>query len=147
MLSVWCLVPGNYPTARRLRPLRSLIEDRTIAEKSIDLILSRYLILLEDVTDVTDNYLLSLLFILPFLLIIYIDLSIVVKRLHDTNRSGWRCLWVLLAFILGVIFSGVPLLSSIIQFLFAIYFFVVCGCFKGTEGKNDYGHPVDKVIW
>ena len=44
MLSVWCLVPGNYPTARRLRPLRSLIEDRTIAEKSIDLILSRYLI-------------------------------------------------------------------------------------------------------
>ena len=43
MLSVWCLVPGNYPTARRLRPLRSLIEDRTIAEKSIDLILSRYL--------------------------------------------------------------------------------------------------------
>ena len=44
MLSVWCLVPGNYPTARRLRPLRSLLEDRTIAEKSIDLILSRYLI-------------------------------------------------------------------------------------------------------
>ena len=44
MLSVWCLVPGNYPTARRLRPLRSLIEDRTIAEKSIDLILSRYLV-------------------------------------------------------------------------------------------------------
>ena len=43
MLSVWCLVPGNYPTARRLRPLRSLLEDRTIAEKSIDLILSRYL--------------------------------------------------------------------------------------------------------
>ena len=45
MLSVWCLVPGNYPTARRLRPLRSLLEDRTIAEKSIDLILSRYLIM------------------------------------------------------------------------------------------------------
>ena len=45
MLSVWCLVPGNYPTARRLRPLRSLLEDRTIAEKSIDLILSRYLLL------------------------------------------------------------------------------------------------------
>ena len=44
MLSVWCLVPGNYPTARRLRPLRSLLEDRTIAEKSIDLILSRYLL-------------------------------------------------------------------------------------------------------
>ena len=40
MLSVWCLVPGNYPTARRLRPLRSLIEDRTIAEKSIDLIIA-----------------------------------------------------------------------------------------------------------
>ena len=48
MLSVWCLVPGNYPTARRLRPLRSLIEDRTIAEKSIDLILVQVLTILEE---------------------------------------------------------------------------------------------------
>ena len=52
MLSVWCLVPGNYPTARRLRPLRSLIEDRTIAEKSIDLILSRYLLQFASAIDV-----------------------------------------------------------------------------------------------
>ena len=51
MLSVWCLVPGNYPTARRLRPLRSLIEDRTIAEKSIDLILSRYLVVRKPIFD------------------------------------------------------------------------------------------------
>ena len=51
MLSVWCLVPGNYPTARRLRPLRSLLEDRTIAEKSIDLILSRYLDLNQQIAD------------------------------------------------------------------------------------------------
>ena len=57
MLSVWCLVPGNYPTARRLRPLRSLLEDRTIAEKSIDLILSRYLIIysLAEATEVATT--------------------------------------------------------------------------------------------
>ena len=55
MLSVWCLVPGNYPTARRLRPLRSLIEDRTIAEKSIDLILSRYLYRLRGKDDLIQG--------------------------------------------------------------------------------------------
>ena len=55
MLSVWCLVPGNYPTARRLRPLRSLLEDRTIAEKSIDLILSRYLVVLEQMANPTGS--------------------------------------------------------------------------------------------
>ena len=95
--------------------------------------------------DITDAY--SILLLPPIFLTMYTNIAVTVKRLHDTNRSGWLYLWVLLAFILGVIFSGSPPLRSTVLLPFAIYFFVVCGCFKGSEGKNDYGPPVDKVIW
>ena len=44
MPCVWCLVPGSYQTTRRQRPLTSPIHDRSIAENSINLILSRHLI-------------------------------------------------------------------------------------------------------
>ena len=43
-----------------------------------------------------------------------------VRRLHDTNRSGW---WVL--------FSLIPLVGTIGM--------TVMMCNKGTEGDNDYG--------
>lgn len=44
-----------------------------------------------------------------------------VRRLHDTNRSGWLLL-------IGV----VPILGS-------IALFVIMGCMKGTDGPNKYG--------
>ena len=43
MPCVWCLVPGSYQTTRRQRPLTAPIHDRSIAENSINLILSRHL--------------------------------------------------------------------------------------------------------
>ena len=46
-------------------------------------------------------------------------LAVGVRRLHDTNRSGW---WLLLAI---VPFAGIAL----------IVFF----CLEGTDGDNDYG--------
>ena len=47
------------------------------------------------------------------------NISLVVRRLHDTNRSGW---WLLLSFtIIGII----PL--------------IVWFCSSGTKGKNIYG--------
>ena len=95
-----------------------------------------------NITDAYDAY--SILLLPPFFLITYTDIAVTVKRLHDTNRSGWLCLWLLPASILGVIFSYQPSLR-VILLPFVIYFFVVCGCLKGTEGKNNYGHPVDKL--
>ena len=47
-------------------------------------------------------------------------LSITVRRLHDTNRSGW---WCLLIFI--------PLIGQLVLFIFM--------CLKGTEGENRFG--------
>ena len=52
MPCVWCLVPGSYQTTRlpdyqttrRQRPLTAPIHDRSIAENSINLILSRHLV-------------------------------------------------------------------------------------------------------
>ena len=56
-----------------------------------------------------------------FLLATFIpSLAVGVRRLHDTNRSGW---WYLLAF--------VPLIGSIVL--------LVWFCTAGTSGPNDYG--------
>ncbi|REF25795.1 uncharacterized membrane protein YhaH (DUF805 family) [Xenorhabdus cabanillasii] len=46
-------------------------------------------------------------------------LAVTVRRLHDTNRSGW---WFLLVF--------VPI-GGIVVFIFTLL--------EGTEGSNDYG--------
>ena len=54
---------------------------------------------------------------------IYPGIVVSVKRFHDTNRSGWHMLWVL------------------IPFFGALYILIVCGFFKGTDGENKYGDP------
>ena len=66
------------------------------------------------------------------------QLSVSVRRLHDTNRSGW---WVLLGFVpvATMIVSyqtGLAVLNllSVVAFVL-IYFFVL----DGTKGPNQYG--------
>ncbi|TLD86540.1 DUF805 domain-containing protein [Helicobacter sp. MIT 05-5294] len=44
-----------------------------------------------------------------------------VKRLHDINRSGWNCLWLL-----------IPIIGWLI-------IIVWCGGTKGDVGENQYG--------
>jgi len=48
------------------------------------------------------------------------SLAVYVRRLHDTNRSGW---WVLIGLI--------PLVGNIVLFIFLVT--------RGTSGDNDYG--------
>ena len=48
------------------------------------------------------------------------SVAVGVRRLHDTNRSGW---WLLISF--------VPLIGALV-----LLFFLVSG---GTAGNNDYG--------
>lgn len=50
-------------------------------------------------------------------------IAVAVRRLHDTNRSGW---WVLI--------SLIPLVGPI--------GLIVLFCFKGTQGDNRFGAPV-----
>jgi uncharacterized membrane protein YhaH (DUF805 family) len=56
----------------------------------------------------------TLVFLLP-------GINVAIRRLHDTNRSGW---WLLIAFI--------PLIGIIVL--------LVWFCTKGTDGVNDYGN-------
>ena len=61
--------------------------------------------------------------------LLYSDISATLKRFHDTNRSGWNLLWVL-----------IPLFG-------ALYILIVCGFFKGTDGENKYGAPSFLIDW
>jgi len=47
-------------------------------------------------------------------------ISVTVRRLHDTNRSGWW-FWIVLIPLIGI---------------FVLLYFVIVG---GTRGSNDYG--------
>jgi uncharacterized membrane protein YhaH (DUF805 family) len=60
-------------------------------------------------------YLIDLALFLP-------GLAVGVRRLHDTNRSGW---WILIAFI--------PLIGAIVLIVFF--------CQQSDAGENQYGPP------
>ena len=61
----------------------------------------------------------ALLLGLFYIVIIIPSISIVVRRLHDTDRSGW---WLLLGL--------VPLIGLVLLVFF---------CMEGTKGENKYG--------
>lgn len=78
-------------------------------------------------------FILELLCVIPFvniiaflaLLVLLLGLivpalAVAVRRLHDTNRSGW---WLLLYF--------VPIVGAIVLLVFM--------CLEGTKGANKYG--------
>ncbi len=62
----------------------------------------------------------------PILYFVYVlavlvpSLAVAVRRLHDTDRSGW---WLLIAL--------VPVVGGIVLLVFA--------CLEGTRGNNKYG--------
>ena len=63
----------------------------------------------------------------PILLLwFYVSLAATVKRLHDTNRSGWH-----------VLIGLIPVIGTL--------YLSTCGLIKGTEGVNDYGLSVDRI--
>jgi uncharacterized membrane protein YhaH (DUF805 family) len=49
-------------------------------------------------------------------------LALAIRRLHDTNRSGW---WILIAFV------------PIVGFIVLLVFYITAG----TDGDNDHGAP------
>jgi len=61
------------------------------------------------------------IYLIAMLALFLPSLAVGIRRLHDTNRSGW---WYLIVFL--------PLIGVILL--------IVWFCSKGTEGENNYGH-------
>jgi len=91
------------------------------------------------------------------LTVLWPGIAVLIKRIHDRNRSGWL-VWVLYGpMLLAVIFTiaalvAIALGSSEIASLgilsgvlwiavaaIAIWFFIEFGCMRGTVGPNQYG--------
>ena len=70
----------------------------------------------------------------------YIQIPVIVKRLHDTDRSGTNVFWYLIPMILSGWFSGsFSSLSRLLWIIGGIYLLIFCGYAKGTPGPNEYG--------
>jgi len=62
------------------------------------------------------------------------EVAVSIRRLHDTNKSGW---WILLNFsIFFPLISPTLLLFSLIGISTLIYFY----CLQGDNRTNDYGN-------
>ncbi len=68
----------------------------------------------------------ALIFFIPIILMTLANFTLSIRRLHDSNKSGW---WLLTAFI---------------PFLGPFIYLYLMGIEKGTEGENNYGHmPIE----
>jgi uncharacterized membrane protein YhaH (DUF805 family) len=89
----------------------------------------------------------DLLLAIPmYLFLLYVTLSLVVKRLHDRHKSAW---WVIPFYFLPSLLErlsdrmvdGTTLQSLLIAASSALglWAFIELGFFKGTAGLNQYG--------
>ncbi|MCL2891880.1 DUF805 domain-containing protein [Brenneria tiliae] len=77
--------------------------------------------------------------------------AIVVKRLHDRNKSGWWALLLIVAWILAA--GNWYMLPAIWQWgigrflpiLICVMVFLDCGVFVGTSGDNRFGPQAEPV--
>jgi uncharacterized membrane protein YhaH (DUF805 family) len=81
------------------------------------------------------------------------SIAIMVKRIHDRNKTGWLVLLPLVPALLMLLFIGIGAAAGggstavaiiggifgIAVFAIAIWFFVEFGCMRGTIGANQYG--------
>lgn len=92
------------------------------------------------------------------LVLLWPHIAVLVKRIHDRNKSGWLVWlfyipWILaLIFIIGTIIAAAThatgatatlgIITGVIGIVvlgIAIWFFVEFGCLRGTIGANRYG--------
>jgi uncharacterized membrane protein YhaH (DUF805 family) len=81
-----------------------------------------------------------------FLLTLWPNIAVLVKRIHDRNKSGWLMLLYYVPAILDYIISAAigqqspaAVFLSLIMLVVGIWFFIEFGCMRGTIGANRYG--------
>lgn len=71
--------------------------------------------------------------LIPFdLVLLWTSIAIMIKRLHDLNKSGWY----VLVFYVGIF---IPLINIIIAIM-GLIGFIYLGFIRGTVGQNQYGN-------
>ena len=84
------------------------------------------------------------LLVILYIPLIWINLAIGAKRLHDRDKSAW---WLLLFYAAPGILSTAGsqmedvgfIILHIISFCISVWAFVELGCLRGTPGANRYG--------
>jgi uncharacterized membrane protein YhaH (DUF805 family) len=84
------------------------------------------------------------LLVILYIPLIWINLAIGAKRLHDRDKSAW---WLLLFYAAPGILSAAGnqmedvgfIILHIISFAISVWAFVELGCLRGTPGANRYG--------
>ncbi len=75
-------------------------------------------------------------------------LSVVARRWHDLNKSGWLAI-IVLGPVFGMFFPGVAA-QVIFSLVIGLTMFVALGFLgfvPGEDGDNDYGPPPDEGQW
>jgi uncharacterized membrane protein YhaH (DUF805 family) len=81
-----------------------------------------------------------------FLALAIPGLAVAVRRLHDTNRSGWWLVLPIAPFLFWAValvghFNFLPLFRIVmVAFILAPLALLVLMCLPGTPGENCYGH-------
>jgi uncharacterized membrane protein YhaH (DUF805 family) len=80
------------------------------------------------------------------LLTLWPSIAVMVKRIHDRNKTGWLVLayWIpaglqTILFVVGISDSAANTILNLITAAVGIWFFVEFGCMRGTIGPNQYG--------
>ncbi|HEX5319476.1 MAG TPA: DUF805 domain-containing protein [Stellaceae bacterium] len=74
------------------------------------------------------------------------NIAVLVKRIHDRNKTGWLVLALYIPLALSYIATftvgqqaALTLIFGVVILVVAIWFFVEFGCLRGTIGANRYG--------
>ena len=88
---------------------------------------------------------------LVVLLLLWVTLALLTKRLHDRNKSAW---WLLLFYLappilhaIGQSIGSTGFILGLIGFGVSIWALVELGFLRGTAGSNSYGPDPLQVRW
>ncbi len=125
-------------------------------------VISVILSVISGIAQVNDNQGIAITFNFLYglfsLLTLWPGIAVLIKRIHDRDKSGWLVLLPIVPVVLMIIaaiagIAGGSIYESwvvivtlaVVLVAIAIWFFVEFGCMRGTIGANRYGpDPVDE---
>jgi LPXTG-motif cell wall-anchored protein len=97
----------------------------------------------------------GIVIVIVFVVLLWPNIAIMIKRIHDRNKSGWLALvfyvpWIVLSILARTVpqtgsTNPVIVVLGLLVFAVGVWFFIEFGCMRGTVGENRYGpDPVRK---